>query len=74
MNIIAKNCLLSKAKPDIALPAPMPILNIEGGNFLDRTEKLLGKDNKWEVHVAQQVALPRSTFPYPNDDHAGSLE
>ena len=25
--------------------APMPLLNIEENDFLDRTEKLLGKDN-----------------------------
>ena len=54
--------------------APMPVLNIEESDFLDRTEKLLGKDNKWEVHVAQQVPLPRSSSPYPKDSQPGSLE
>ena len=55
-------------------PAPMPILNIEESDFLDRTEKLLGKDNKWEVHVGQQVPLPRSSSPYPNGNQPSSLE
>ena len=52
----------------------MPILNIEGSDFLDRTKKLLGKDNKWEAHIAQQVPLPRSSSPYPKDAQPGSLE
>ena len=55
-------------------PALMPILNIEESDFLDRTKKLLGNENKWEAHVAQQVPLPRSSFPYPSDDQTGSLE
>ena len=50
----------------------MPVLNIED-DFLDRTEKLLEKDTKWEAHVAQQIPLPRSSSPYPNDK-PGSLE
>ena len=54
-------------------PIPMPVLNIKESNFLDRTEKLLEKNMKWEAHVAQQVPLPRSSSPYPNDK-PGSLE
>ena len=49
------------------------ILNIMEEDFLDRTEKLLGKETKWEAHVAQQIPLPRSNSPYPND-RPGSLE
>ena len=52
---------------------PMPVVNIKESDFLDRTEKLLGKD-KWEAHVAQQVPLPRSSSPYPKDDQPCSLE
>ena len=52
----------------------MPMLNIEESNFLDRTKKLLGKDNKWEAHVAQQVPLPRSSSPCPNNNQTSSLE
>ena len=48
-------------------PIPMPVLNTEESDFLDRTEKLLEKDNKWEAHIAQQVPLPGSSSPYPND-------
>ena len=55
-------------------PAPMPIFNIEESNFLDRTEKLLRKNNKWETHVAQQVPLPRSSSLYPNNNQTSSLE
>ena len=52
-------------------PVPMPILNIAESDFLDRTEKLLGKEMKWEAHVAQQIPLHRSSSPYPVDkpDH-----
>ena len=42
-------------------------------DFLDRTEKLLGKETKLEAHVAQQIPVPRSSSPYP-DDRPGSLE
>ena len=52
----------------------MPILNIEENDFLDRTEKLLGKDNRWEAHIAQQVPLPRSSSPYSTDNQPGSME
>ena len=41
--------------------------------FLDRTDKQLGKDSKWEAHVAQQIPLPRSMSPYL-DDRSGALE
>ena len=54
-------------------PIPMPVLNIAESNILDRTEKLLEKDMNWEAHIAQQVPLPRSSSPYP-DDKSGSLE
>ena len=49
------------------VPVTMPILNITESDFLDRTESLLGKETKWESHVAQQVPLPRSSSPYPMD-------
>ena len=32
-------------------PIPMPVLNIEESNFLDRTEKLLEKDVNWNSHA-----------------------
>ena len=54
--------------------APMPMLNIEEADFLDWTEKLLGKDNRWEAHVAQQVPLPRTSSPCPSNSQTGSLE
>ena len=54
-------------------PTLIPILNIEESDFLERIEKLLEKDNKWETHVAQQVPLPRSSSPYP-DNQPRSLE
>ena len=44
---------------------PMPVLNIAESNFLDQTENLLGKDTKWEAHMAQQIPLPRSSSPSP---------
>ena len=44
-------------------PVPMPILNIAESDFLDRTENLLGKEMKWEAHVAQQIPLPKSSSP-----------
>ena len=34
-------------------------------DFMDRTNKVLGKDAKWEAHVVQQILLPRSSSPYP---------
>ena len=49
----------------------MPILNIEENDFLDRTEKLLRKDTQWE---AQQVPLPRLSFPFSNDNWPSSME
>ena len=54
-------------------PTPMPVLNIEESDFLERTEKLLEKDNKWEVHIAQ-VPLPRSSSTYPDNNQPRSLE
>ena len=40
--------------------APMPVLNIEESDFLDRTEK--------------QVPPPESSSPYPKDNQPGSSE
>ena len=54
-------------------PIPMPVLNIKESDFLDRTEKLLEKDMKWEVHYAQQIPLPRSSSQCP-ENGPGSLE
>ena len=48
--------------------APMAIFNAEERNFLDKTEKLVGTDNNWEGHVAQQVPLTRTSSPSPNTD------
>ena len=45
----------------------MSILNITESDVLDRTKNLLGKETKWEAHVAQQIPLPRSSSPYPVD-------
>ena len=50
-----------------------PTFKITEEEFLGRTDKLLGKDSKWEAHVAQQFPLPRSSSPYP-DDRPGALE
>ena len=54
--------------------APMPMLNIEESDYIDRTEKLLGRDHKWETHVAQQVPLPRTSSPCPSNNQPDSLE
>ena len=54
-------------------PSQMPVLNIEESDFLERMEKLLEKDNKWEAHVAQQIPLPRSSSPFP-DNQPGTME
>ena len=51
----------------------MPILNIEESDLLERMEKVLEKDNKWEAHVVQQIPLPRSSSPYP-DNQPRTLE
>ena len=48
-------------------------LNITEDKFCDRTKNLLGYESDWEVHVAQQIPLPRSSSPYP-DDHHEALE
>ena len=48
-------------------------LNIMEDEFCDRTENLLGKETKWEAHVVQQIPLPRSISPYP-DDRPGALD
>ena len=51
----------------------MPVLNIEDkDDFLDQTEKLLWTDNRWEVHVAQHVPLPRTSSPCPSNNQLGS--
>ena len=54
--------------------APMPMLSVQESNFFDQTEKLLGKDNRWEAHIAQQVPLPRTSSPCPSSSQTGSLE
>ena len=52
----------------------IPTFKITEEEFLERTEKLLGKeDSKWEAHVAQQIPLPRASSPYP-DDRQETLE
>ena len=48
-------------------------LNIKEDEFCDRTENLLGHESNWKAHVAQQIPLPRSSPPYP-DDRPGALE
>ena len=53
---------------------PMPVLNIEESDFLERTDKLLEKDNKWEAHVAHQVPLPRFSSSYPDNNQTRPLE
>ena len=55
-------------------PTAMPVLNIEESDFLERTKKLLEKDNKWETHIAEQVPLSRSSFPYLDNNQPRSLE
>ena len=55
-------------------PIPIPLLNIEEANFLNRANKLLGRDHKWETHVAQQVLLQRTSSPCPSYSQTGSLE
>ena len=52
----------------------IPVLNIKERDFLDQTEKLLGTDNRWEAHIAQQVPLPRTSSPCPSNNQLGSLE
>ena len=54
-------------------PIPMSVLNIKESDFLDRTKKLLEKNMKWEAHIAQQIPLPRSSSPCP-ENRPGSLE
>ena len=48
-------------------------LNITEDEFHDRTKNLLGHETKWKAHVAQQIPLPRSCLPYP-EDSPGALE
>ena len=55
-------------------PVPMPAFNVEEKDFLDRTEKLIGTNNHWEAHVAQQIQLPRTSFPSPPNSQPESLE
>ena len=55
-------------------PVPIPLLNIEEADFLNQTDKLLGKDHKWETRVVQQVPLPRTSSPCPSISHMGSME
>ena len=55
-------------------PVPILLLSIEEADFLNGTDKLLGKDHKWETHVAQQVLLPRTSSPCPSNSQSRSLE
>ena len=55
-------------------PVPMPVFYIEEKVFLDRIKKLLGTDNNWEVHVVQQIPLPRTSSPSPTNSQQGPLE
>ena len=64
MNLVKKTC------PHWNLS----VLNVEEKDFLDWTEKLLGTDNRWEAHMAQQVPLPRASSPCPSNNQLGSLE
>ena len=53
----------------------LPILETASlANFLNRTDKLLGKYHKWETHVAQQVPLPRTSSPCPSISQTRSME
>ena len=52
----------------------MAIFNVEERDFLDKTEKLIGADNNWEAHVVQQIPLPRTSSPSPNNKQLGSQE
>ena len=52
----------------------MAISNAEEKDFLDKTEKLIGTDNNWEAHFAQQIPLPRTSSLSPNNKQLGSLE
>ena len=47
---------------------------MEERNFLDKSEKLVGTDNNLEVHVAQQIPLPRTSSPSPNNKQLGLQE
>ena len=55
-------------------PVSVPVFNVEEKDFLDRTEKLMGTDNNWEAHVAQQIPLTRTSSPGPTNNQPGSLE
>ena len=55
-------------------PIPIPILNVEELDFLNRTDRLLRKDHKWETHIAQQVPLPRTSSPCPSVNQPGPME
>ena len=44
-------------------PITTPIFNTREWEFLNKTEKLLGTENNWESHVAQQIPLPRTSSP-----------
>ena len=63
----SKNTNSDKENMSPLEPNQIPVLNIEESDFLERTEKLLEKDNKWEAHVAQQIPLPRSSSPTPDN-------
>ena len=69
-----RNNQSSKENIPLLEPIPIPLLNVEEVNFPNRTDKLLGKDHKWETHVAQQVPLPRTRSPCPSINQTGSME
>ena len=69
-----RNSQYSKENIPSLESVPILILNIEDAEFLNRTDKLLGKDHKWETHVVQQVPLPRTSYPCPSNSHTGSME
>ena len=48
-------------------PMNISMLVISQEDSMDRTDKVLGKDAKREAHVAQQIPLPRSSSPYPDN-------
>ena len=69
-----RNSHSSKENKHPIEPVPIPLLNIEEADFLNRTEKLLRTDHKWKTLVAQQVPLSRTSSPCPINSQTRSLE
>ena len=67
--MILETLVLTKKTPHWLTPT-FNNLNITEDKFDDRTKNLLGHESDLEVHVAQQMPVPRSSSPYPNDSHA----